>query len=143
MNEYEKPEKTLLSKLINYGLDIKECIFILNFINNPNFKVYRNIINNISDENEYSNELYIANPTETNKFEKQAFYLESIEAPNIVSVDDGYTWIDTSIYTKLHNFWYCLNYITCGTFSNFFTNKSFKKIKFPYKVETNGTDPEQ
>lgn len=135
MEKTEQQKTTLLSKLINYGLDIRECIFLLNFINNPNFKTYKKIINDICADNE----VYIENPIATNKFERYDFYIESTEAPNVVSVDDGITWIDLSIYTKLHNLWYCLNYITCGTFSSFFTNKSFKKIEFPYKVETDGS----
>lgn len=141
MEKCKKQETTLLSKLINYGLDIKECIFLLNFINSPNFETYRKIINSISENMDTDTSLYIlANPIDTGGFIKQDFYLESMESPSVVSLDDGNTWIDLSVYTKLHNFWYCLNYITCGTFSNFFTNKSFKKIEFPYKVENNGTE---
>lgn len=141
MEKCKKQETTLLSKLINYGLDIKECIFLLNFINSPNFETYRKIINSISENMDTDTSLYIlANPIDTGGFIKQDFYLESMESPSVVSLDDGNTWIDLSVYTKLHNFWYCLNYITCGTFSNFFVNKSFKKIEFPYRIENNGTE---
>ena len=72
MEKCKKQETTLLSKLINYGLDIKECIFLLNFINSPNFETYKKIVNSI-DADKTTNMYILANPMDTGGFINQDF----------------------------------------------------------------------
>lgn len=130
MEENENESNSLLAKLMTYHLDISEAAMLLSIINSDKFNIYKEIFDNCC-------EVLIDNPIKTGKFVNKEYYFESTDCSTIISFD-CVTWLDLSIQTSLSGLWYCLDYITCGTFSEFFFKKSFKKIQFPYKVNTCG-----
>ena len=130
MEENKNEDNSLLSKLMSYHLDIGEISMLLAIINSDKFNIYREILGSCF-------EISIDDPVKTGKFVNKEYYFESTDYSSIISLD-CVTWLDMEIRTSLSGLWYCLDYITCGTFSEFFFKKSFKKIQFPYKVNTCG-----